>query len=79
MKFYFSWSKKPKIIYKGAYKLDKYGRRSLRRFLRANGIMGAIIFDLEIPKDAVMTAPKRAMMGSYEVIKLFNEGRLKQV
>ena len=62
---------KNKIVYKARYKLTKYQRRELRRFLRTNGIFGAIITDVEIKKGICNT--------DVEMIHLFNLGKLRQV
>ena len=74
MKFNF-WKKnsKPKIIYKAKVKLTKLQRRDLRRFLRANGIVGAIITNVYIPE---MNGPQ---ISEGELHYLYSSGKVRQV
>ncbi len=71
MKLKFWKKSKPKIIYKAKFKLTKSKRRDLRRFLRANGIVGAVITHVNIPD-----APQ---ISEQEVYHLYSRGKVKQV
>ncbi len=63
-------SNRPKIIYKTDFKLTKRDRRELRKFLRANGIVGAVITHVTIPG-----APQ---ISEQEVYYLYSKGKVKQ-
>ncbi len=72
MKLFSFWKKnsKPKIIYKAKFKLTRLQRRDLRRFLRANGIVGAVITHIDIPN-----VPQ---FSEQEVYYLYSSGKVKQ-
>ena len=74
MKLFNFWKKssKPKIIYKAKVKLTRLQRRDLRRFLRSNGIVGAIITNVYIPE---MNGPQ---ISEGELYYLYSSGKLKQ-
>ncbi len=69
---------KNKILYRANYKLTKLQRREFRRFMRANGIFGAVITDVKVPKEIeqIMNMPT---LYSYEWNKFYRNGKVRQV